>query len=50
MVTSGKVKDLPEKVGQCIPMPEEEVYQLYLLLHKLLDAINTPAETEYCEE
>ena len=45
-----KVKDLPEKVGQCIPMPEEDSYQLYLLLHKLLDSINPAAEETLCED
>ena len=34
-----KVKDLPEQVGKCVAMPEEDTYQLYKLLHKLLDNI-----------
>ena len=34
-----KVKDLPEKAGKCITMPEEDTYQLYALLHKLLDTM-----------
>ena len=34
-----KVKDLPEQAGKCISMPEEDSYQLYKLLHKLLDSI-----------
>ena len=32
-----KVKDLPEKAGNCLSMPEKDAYQLYTLLHKLLD-------------
>lgn len=34
-----QVKDIPEKVGNCITMPQEEAYELYTLLHKLLDAV-----------
>lgn len=34
-----KVKDLPEQAGKCVTMPETDTYQLYLLLHKLLDNI-----------
>ena len=34
-----KVKDLPEQAGKCVALPEEDSYQLYMLLHKLLDAM-----------
>ena len=34
-----QVKDIPEKVGECITLPLEETYELYRLLHKLLDNI-----------
>ena len=34
-----QVKDIPEKVGGCITLPQEETYELYRLLHKLLDNI-----------
>ena len=34
-----KVKDLPEQAGKCVALPEEDSYQLYKLLHKLLDAM-----------
>ena len=35
----GQVKDIPAKVGECITLPQEDVYELYRLLHKLLDTI-----------
>jgi len=35
-----QVKDIPVRVGQCITMPQEEAFELYRLLHKLLDTIN----------
>ena len=34
-----QVKDIPEKIGGCIALPQEETYELYRLLHKLLDNI-----------
>ncbi len=34
-----QVKDIPAKVGECITLPQEDVYELYRLLHKLLDTI-----------
>ena len=34
-----EVKDIPMKVGQCISLPQEEAFELYRLLHKLLDTI-----------
>ena len=34
-----QVKDIPNQVGQCITLPQEEAYELYRLLHKLLDSI-----------
>ena len=35
-----EVKDIPMKVGSCISLPQEEAFELYRLLHKLLDTIN----------
>ena len=35
-----KVREIPERMGQCITMPKEEAYSLYTLLHKLLDSMN----------
>ena len=35
-----QVKELPEKVGSCIAMPREDLYQLYTLLHQFLDSID----------
>ena len=35
-----QVKDIPVRVGQCITLPQEEAFELYRLLHKLLDTIN----------
>ena len=34
-----QVKDIPQKVGECISLPKEESFELYRLLHKLLDTI-----------
>ena len=35
-----QVKDIPSKVGQCITLPQEDAFELYKLLHKLLDSID----------
>jgi len=34
-----QLKDIPEKMGKCISLPQEEAYSLYRLLHRLLDAM-----------
>ena len=34
-----EIKDIPEKVGECITLSREEAFELYRLLHKLLDTI-----------
>ncbi len=34
-----EVKNIPAKVGECISLPKEEAFELYRLLHKLLDGI-----------
>jgi len=34
-----EVRDIPEKVGECITLSQEDTYELYKLLHKLLDTI-----------
>lgn len=34
-----QVRDIPERMGQCITMPKEDAYSLYTLLHKLLDSM-----------
>ena len=34
-----QVKDIPGQVGSCITLPQEEAFELYRLLHKLLDSI-----------
>lgn len=34
-----KVREIPGQVGKCITLSEEDAYQLYTLLHKLLDTI-----------
>ena len=34
-----QVKDVPAQVGGCIQLPQEEAYQLYSLLRKLLEVI-----------
>ena len=39
-----KVKDLPMIAGKSINMPEKDSYQLYKLLHQLLDSINPEAQ------
>ncbi len=35
-----QVKGIPAQVGKCITLPQEEAYELYRLLHKLLDTID----------
>ena len=35
-----QVKDIPAQVGACITLPQEEAYELYGLLHKLLDTLD----------
>ena len=35
-----QVKNIPAQVGACITLPQEEAYELYRLLHKLLDTID----------
>ena len=35
-----QVKDIPMKVGECISLSQEEAFELYRLLHKLLDTMN----------
>ena len=32
-----QVKDIPGQVGSCITLPQEEAFELYRLLYKLLD-------------
>ena len=34
-----QVKDIPDQVGQCITMPQEDARQLYTLLYRLLNAV-----------
>lgn len=34
-----KVKDIPQQVGECITLAQEDAYQLYVLLHRLLDSM-----------
>ena len=34
-----EVKDIPVKLGECITLSREEAFELYRLLHKLLDTI-----------
>ena len=34
-----EVKDIPAKIGECITLQQEETFELYRLLHKLLDTI-----------
>ena len=34
-----EVKDIPMQVGECVSLPREDAYELYRLLHKLLDTI-----------
>ena len=34
-----EVRDIPEKVGQCVALPQEDACELYRLLHKLLDSM-----------
>ena len=35
-----QVKDIPVQVGECISMTQEDAYELYRLLHILLDTID----------
>ena len=35
-----EVKDIPEQVGKCVSLRQEEAFELYRLLHKLLDGID----------
>jgi DNA-binding MarR family transcriptional regulator len=34
-----KAKDIPSKIGSCLPLSEEDASQLYTLLYKCLNAI-----------
>ena len=34
-----EVKDIPMQVGECVSLPREDAYELYRLLHKLLDSM-----------
>lgn len=34
-----KAKDIPMKLGGCLEMDKEEAFQLYTLLHKLMDIL-----------
>ncbi len=34
-----QVKDIPAQMGRCSTLPQEDAFELYRLLHKLLDAI-----------
>ena len=34
-----EVKDIPMKVGQCVALPQQDAFELYRLLHKLLDSM-----------
>jgi len=35
-----EVKDIPSKVGSCITLPQEDAFELYKLLYKLLGSID----------
>ena len=35
-----QVKDIPAQVSKCVPLEQEEAFELYRLLHKLLDTID----------
>ncbi len=35
-----QVREIPERMSQCITMPKEDAYSLYTLLHKLLDSMD----------
>ena len=39
-----KVREVPQAVGGCIPLPREKAYALYSLLHSLLDRQDAGAE------
>ena len=34
-----EIHDIPLKIGECISMPQEDAFELYRLLHKLLDTM-----------
>ena len=34
-----QVKDIPEQIGKCVTLSQEDAFALYKLLHKLLDTI-----------
>ena len=34
-----EVKDIPAKVGENITLPQEDAFELYRLLHRLLDSM-----------
>ena len=34
-----EVKDIPAKIGKCVSLPQEDAFELYRLLHKLLDSM-----------
>ncbi len=34
-----EVKDIPMKVAECVSLPQEDAFELYRLLHKLLDSV-----------
>ena len=36
------VKEIPEKVGECISIEKDDAFRLYTLLHKLLDSMSEP--------
>ena len=36
-----EVKDIPMKVGECVTLPKKEAKELYILLHQLLDGMES---------
>ena len=34
-----EVKDIPMQVAQCVSLPQEDAFELYTLLHRLLDSM-----------
>ncbi len=34
-----KVKDIPEKLGACVPLSEEDAMNLYTLLYRVIDSL-----------
>ena len=34
-----EVKDIPMRVAQCVSLPQEDAFELYTLLHRLLDSM-----------